>query len=113
MILPPTNIRALQSDQILELTWPEGKIERLAYHTIRSECPCAVCKDEWTGARILDPGSVREDLKLEEMEPVGSYAVRFAWNDGHSSGLFTWENLANLAAITASPGLGQPPELSR
>ncbi len=99
MILPPTNIRAHQTDQILELAWPEGKTDRLPYRIIRTECPCAVCKNEWTGERMLDPSSVRNDLLLEEMEPIGSYAVRFAWNDGHSSGLYTWENLANLAGM--------------
>ena len=31
------------------------------------------------------------------MEPIGSYAVRFVWNDGHSSGLYTWETLRRLA----------------
>lgn len=103
MIVPPTNIRALQSDQILELTWPDGKCQLLPYRTLRTECPCAVCKDEWTGARILDPNSVRADLKLDEMEPVGSYAVRFSWNDGHSSGLFTWENLSNLGEVASKP----------
>ena len=99
MMMPPTNIRAHQSEQILELTWPEGKTDRLPYRTIRTECPCAACKNEWTGERMLDSTTIRSDLQLEEMEPVGSYAVRFAWNDGHSSGLFTWENLSNLAGM--------------
>jgi DUF971 family protein len=92
----PTNIRALQAEQVLELTWPGGRIDRLPYRGVRGECPCASCKDEWTGAQILDPATIREDLKLEGMEPVGTYAVRFAWTDGHSSGLYTWETLERL-----------------
>ncbi len=47
--------------------------------------------------RILDPSTIRADLKLEGMEPIGGYAVRLVWNDGHSSGLFSWENLRRLA----------------
>ena len=94
---PPSNIRAHQAEQILELVWPDGRDDRLIYRYLRGECPCANCRDEWSGERILDPSTVREDIKLEGMEPVGNYAVRFSWNDGHSSGLFTWESLRLLA----------------
>ena len=95
---PPTNIRAHQADQTLELTWPDGATDRLPYRDLRAHCPCAACHDEWTGARILDPASIRPDLKLEGMEAVGNYAVRLGWNDGHSSGLYTWETLRRLAS---------------
>jgi DUF971 family protein len=93
----PTNIRAHQGEQVLELTWEDGTAVKLPYRYLRGECPCASCRDEWTGDRILDPNSIRADLKLEGMEPIGNYAVRLGWNDGHSSGLYTWENLRRLA----------------
>jgi DUF971 family protein len=79
---PPSNIRAIQSEQVLEVTWPDAQVD---------------CRDEWTGERILRAGSIRADLKLEGMEPIGTYAVQLAWSDGHSSGLFTWETLRQLA----------------
>jgi DUF971 family protein len=94
----PTNIRAHQADQFLELVWESGEADRLPYRFLRAECPCASCRDEWTGDRLLDPGTIRPDLGIEGMEPVGNYAVRLAWNDGHSSGLYTWETLKRLAA---------------
>ena len=50
---PPSNIRALQAEQILEVTWPDGRVDRFPYRFLRSECPCASCRDEWTGERIL------------------------------------------------------------
>jgi DUF971 family protein len=93
---PPTNIRALQSDQVLEVTWPDARVDRFAYHLLRGECPCAACRNEWTGERMLDPQSIRADLKLTGMENIGTYAVQFAWNDGHSSGIYTWETLRAL-----------------
>ena len=98
----PSNIRALQGEQILELTWPDGSVHRLPYQFIRGECPCASCRDEWTGERILDPSKIRPDLALEGMEGVGAYAVRFGWNDGHSSGLYTWEHLLKLSGQVPS-----------
>ena len=59
--------------------------------------PLRSCRDEWTGERTLDPKTIRPDLKLDGMEPIGNYAVRLGWNDGHSSGLYTWETLQRLA----------------
>jgi DUF971 family protein len=99
---PPTNIRAQQAHQILEITWPEGTVNRLSYLRVRSECPCATCRNEWTGERILDPASIQSDLKLTGMENVGTYAVQFAWSDGHSSGIFTWETLRALGDAAGS-----------
>lgn len=93
----PTNIRAHQGEQVLELTWPSGVVARLPYRFLRGECPCASCRNEWTGERILDPRSIREDLKLDGMETVGNYAVRLGWSDGHASGLYTWETLERLS----------------
>jgi DUF971 family protein len=98
---PPTNIRAHQAEQVLEVTWPDGRVDRFGYRSLRGQCPCASCRDEWTGERILKEDSIRPDIKLEAMQPVGTYAVQLGWNDGHSSGLYTWELLRNLG--------GEPP----
>jgi DUF971 family protein len=100
---PPTNIRALQADQVLEVTWPGERIDRIPYSLLRAECPCASCRDEWTGRRTLDPASIRPDLKLVGMDNIGTYAVQLAWNDGHSSGLFSWETLRDLGQRAPSP----------
>jgi DUF971 family protein len=94
----PTNIRAIQSEQVLELTWPDGHTDRLDYRHLRGECPCAKCRDEWTGERTLDPANIPADIRLEGLEGIGNYAVRLQWSDGHGSGIYTWEALANLAA---------------
>jgi DUF971 family protein len=96
---PPTNIRAIQSEQILEVTWPNDRVVRFPYLFLRAECPCASCRDEWTGERILKAESLPADLKLVSMEPVGTYAIQPAWSDGHSSGLYTWELLSQLADV--------------
>ena len=101
----PTNIRALQGEQVLELTWEDGTVARLPYRYLRSQCPCASCHNEWTGERILEPASIRLDLKLEDMEPIGNYAIRLAWNDGHGSGLYSWETLQRLTREAPS---GEP-----
>jgi DUF971 family protein len=104
MIDAPANIRAHQNEQVLEVVWSEGRVDRVPYHRLRAECPCASCKDEWTGARILDPATIRADIKIEGMEMIGNYAIRLVWNDGHSSGLYTWETLSRIGAeLSPSP----------
>lgn len=92
----PTNLRAQQSARVLELTWDDGTTARLPYHYLRGECPCASCRDEWTGERTIDAASVPADLTLAGMAGVGNYAVQFAWSDGHSSGIYTWDLLRQL-----------------
>ena len=91
---PPTNIRALQADQILEVTWPEGRVDRFPYRLLRSECPCAACRNEWTGERMLDPDSIRPDLKLTawiisaptRSSSPGTTAIRRASSPGKHCG---------------------------
>jgi len=90
---PPTNIRALQADQILEVTWPGERIDRIPYRLLRAECPCASCRDEWTGQRTLDPASIRPDLKLTGMENIGTYAIQLTFSDGHATGIYSWDLL--------------------
>ena len=98
---PPSNIRARQAEQVLVLEWDDLGTRTVPYHALRAECPCASCQDEWTGRRILDPATIRPDLKLEGMEPIGGYAVRFVWNDGHGSGLYTWDKLREFSRDVA------------
>ncbi len=87
---------------MLEVTWPDERVDRFSYLTLRAECPCATCRNEWTGELMLDPKSIRPDLKLTGMDNIGTYAVQFAWNDGHSSGIFTWESLRALGDLGSS-----------
>lgn len=93
----PQNIRAHQAEQVLEVVWEDRHIDYLGYKLLRGNCPCATCRDEWTGERLLDPATIADDLKLKGMEPIGNYAVRLTWSDGHGSGLFSWEFLSQLA----------------
>lgn len=104
MTEPPIDIKARQAEGMLTLTWgtPEWSVS-LPYKDLRSECPCAACKDEWTGARILDPATIDPNIKISDMELVGSYALKIGWSDGHGSGLFTWENLRKLSEARRQP----------
>ncbi len=72
----PTNIRARQSEQVLELSWPDSVEHRLPYHYLRGECPCASCRDEWTGERIIQPDSLRPTFNSKGWRALAT--TRFA-----------------------------------
>lgn len=94
---PPTTIRALKQDRVLELQWPGGPLARVPFKTVRDHCPCASCIDEHTGQKILDPATIPEDIVPTAMEFVGNYALKIVWSDRHANGLYTWELLEKLA----------------
>jgi DUF971 family protein len=97
MISPPTNIRSISEQSVLELTWPDGSVARLPYFTLRCACPCAGCVDEMTGLRTLDPDDVPSDVRPLSIGFSGNYALKIEWSDGHNSGIYTWDRLGELS----------------
>ena len=77
----------------LGITWGDGASSALDVRELRLACGCAHCVDEWTGEQRLDPASVPDDVHPTRIEPVGRYAVRLIFSDGHDTGLYTWETL--------------------
>jgi DUF971 family protein len=61
---------------------------------LRLACKCAECVDEWTGARRVDETKVPLDVHPLNIEPVGLYGLQIQWSDGHGTGIYTWETLA-------------------
>ncbi len=107
----PTNIRQV-GPKDLEITWTDGHVSTYPVVYLRRSCRCAACVDEWTGERTLRPEAVPEDVKPVRIEPVGRYALHFAWSDGHSSGIYSFDHLRAIcpcgecvkAASGESPG---------
>ena len=92
----PKNIRVHRDDAVVEIVWAEGEVSRLSFRLLRQSCPCAVCIDEFSGRRILDPESVPEDIQPLDISLTGNYAVKFVWSDAHDTGLYTWSHLHSL-----------------
>ncbi len=88
-------VTALQGEILI--CWPDGTESRIQNKRLRLACQCALCVQEYTGEPLLDPGSVPESIRIEELEPLGNYAVAIAWDDGHSSGIYSWDHLRHIA----------------
>ena len=83
-------------DEKLQITWEDDHVSRYSFSHLRRHCPCAMCKDEFSGESLLDPETIPNDLKAARSEVVGNYALSFAFADGHGTGIYTFENLRKL-----------------
>jgi DUF971 family protein len=81
----------------LKVQWPDGSESLIPNRAVRISCPCANCVDEYTGEKTLDDATIPADIGIQEITPLGNYAVSITWSDGHSTGIFSWEHLRALA----------------
>ncbi|MFQ5997805.1 MAG: gamma-butyrobetaine hydroxylase-like domain-containing protein [Candidatus Bathyarchaeia archaeon] len=90
--LEPVEIKTGSSGEIIIL-WSDGHASLHSAEHLRKSCPCALCESSHTQSSLpLFTGSVR----MLNHEPVGRYAIRFAWNDGHALGIYRYEYLRDL-----------------
>ncbi len=89
----PKDIKADTQQLLLIITWPNDRVDRHPFVDLRNECRCAVCVDEMTGQRLLDPATIPPDITIKDMQLVGNYALKITWSDGHDTGLYTWQRL--------------------
>jgi ATP-binding protein involved in chromosome partitioning len=83
-------------DEKFRIRWDDGHVSEYPFRYLRQQCRCAACRDEFTGAPLLDPESVPADLKASKATLVGNYAAAFQFSDGHGSGIYTFEALRTL-----------------
>ena len=91
----PREIEKVDDDR-LRILWDDGHKSEYSFRFLRQNCPCAVCRDEWTGERLVDPETVPENLVAARADVVGNYALSFGFSDGHGTGIFSFEALRKL-----------------
>ena len=82
----------------LAIRWADGRESRYEVRALRLACRCAQCVDEWSGAQTLDSATVAEDVQPRSLAPVGRYAIRIDWSDGHDTGIYSFRYLRELDA---------------
>jgi ATP-binding protein involved in chromosome partitioning len=80
----------------LSVLWQDGRRDDLDVRDVRLACMCALCVNEMSGKRMLDPKTIRSDVAPRTITSVGSYAITIAWNDGHGSGIYSFDLLRSL-----------------
>ena len=83
-----------RQDDGLRIEWDERGHEGFyPARALRLACPCAACVEEMSGRPILDPATVARDVRPVSVSLVGAYGLRIGWSDGHSTGIYTFEQL--------------------
>lgn len=95
---PPQNIRAHHPEKLLELVWEDDQSSKLPYRLLRGRCPCASCVNEFSGKRTFDIEHTTDEIKPNELMLSGNYALQIRWNDGHHTGIYTWDYLRSISA---------------
>jgi DUF971 family protein len=95
MTLPtPTEIRLRKQSRLLEVTFDDGSRFELPFEYLRVHSPSAEVKGHGPGQEVLVLG--KENVGVRAIEPVGQYAVKLVFDDGHDTGLYTWKYLHEL-----------------
>ena len=81
----------------LSVFWEDGHIDDFEVRDLRLACPCALCVSEMSGQALLDPKDVLPDVTPRTISRVGNYAITIGWNDGHSTGIYSFKHLRALA----------------
>ena len=92
--LVPTEIRMHRKSRVLELVYADGQRYGLAAEYLRVFSPSAEVQGHGPGQAVLIVG--KERVGVTAIEPVGHYAIRIRFDDGHDSGLFSWQYLKEL-----------------
>jgi len=92
----PTLLTVHQASRVLEVGFADGKTFRIPFELLRVYSPSAEVQGHGPGQETLQTG--KRHVGIESIEPVGHYAVQPTFDDGHNSGLFTWEYLYRLGS---------------
>ena len=90
----PEELRLRDSGRRLEIRFDNGETHAFDAEYLRVESPSAEVKGHGPGQEQLVWG--KRNVTITRLEPVGTYAVRIIFSDGHSTGLFTWNYLVKL-----------------
>ena len=92
----PTEIKLHQKSRVLEIAFSDGRSFSLPYEFLRVLSPSAEVRGHGPGQEVLQTG--KREVSLSALEPVGNYAVKPSFTDGHDTGLFTWDYLYFLGS---------------
>ena len=97
--LVPTGIRLRTKSRVLDVTFADGARFELPFEYLRVYSPSAEVRGHGPGQETLQLG--KHEVGIRAVEPVGRYAVRLVFDDGHDTGIYTWQYLLELGQTRA------------
>ncbi len=101
-----TPIGFLRRDpRTLSILWEDGHRDDLDVRDLRLACHCALCIEEMSGRKLLDPKTIRSDVSPRQIMSIGNYAIKFDWSDGHNTGIYSFSALRALGTRAAAESI--------
>ncbi|HZU83787.1 MAG TPA: DUF971 domain-containing protein [Polyangiaceae bacterium] len=95
----PVAVRSPRGARVTEIDWADGHKGVYPHAVLRGYCPCAGCQGHSGEVRLLETSDAEQEL--EDIRPVGSYALSLKWFDGHQSGIYSYRFLRSLCRCDA------------
>jgi DUF971 family protein len=102
----PVAMRNYAADGYLEIDWSDGHQSRYSHEWLRVECPCAGCRGHTPEQAKVITG--KQGVRITSIEPVGNYALRIGFDDGHNTGLYEFSGLRHTLCRCAQCSETQP-----
>jgi len=99
-VSPPTDIRLHRKSKVLDLVFEDGASFQLPCEYLRVLSPSAEVRGHGPGQEVLQVG--KRQVNIDGVEPIGHYAVKLVFDDGHNSGIYTWDYLYTLGVDQSS-----------
>jgi DUF971 family protein len=90
----PVEIKLRTRSRVLEVAYEDGARYELPFEYLRVHSPSAEVKGHGPGQEVLVTG--KQNVGIRAVEPVGQYAVKLVFDDGHDTGLYSWNYLREL-----------------
>jgi len=90
----PTEIRLRKQSRLLAIRFDDGQAFELPFEYLRVSSPSAEVRGHGPGEEVLQTG--KENVGIQALEPVGRYALKIVFDDGHDTGLYSWTCLYEL-----------------
>jgi DUF971 family protein len=90
----PTQVRLRRQSRVLELEYGDGAVYRLDWEFLRVHSPSAEVRGHHPSQAVLQTG--KRHVAIEGLKPVGHYALQIRFDDGHDTGLYSWDYLEHL-----------------
>ena len=87
----PTEIKLHKKSRLLEIAFSDGKTFSFPFEFLRVHSPSAEVRGHGPGQEVLQTG--KKDVDIENIEPVGRYALQITFSDGHDTGIYSWDLL--------------------
>ena len=92
----PTALTVHSQSRLLEITFSDGALFKIPFELMRVYSPSAEVQGHGPGQEVLQTG--KREVGVVALEPVGNYAVKPVFSDGHESGIFSWDYLYHLGS---------------